>query len=574
MKLIRIFTLFLLLGCLSTFAFCKKAPSENQPEITVTLDQTKAIMYPGQKRLVKPNFGAGVTPQRNYTWTSANPAVADISLQENNIVEVIAKTVGTTEITFASSDGKVSAQCKVVVEATPDDGVLKILAIGNSFSEDAVEAYLHDLIRAEGKPVVVGNAVIGGAPLSLHVDHSKNNAAAYSYRKIDQSGNKSTTPNMTLADAITDEDWDYISLQQVSHDAGKFSTFQASLPALYSYVQSKATNYSVKYILHQTWAYAQNSTHSGFAYYNNDQMTMYNAVVDAVDQAKSLADFTFVAPAGTAIQNARTSYIGDNFCRDGYHLDLNIGRYTAACAWFETIMGKSVIGNSFKPAALSDFEAALAQTAAHLAVQNPKTVTELVDFKEPQTAKFTKPVYVAFGPGAVVPGWNRLASPLAGTTLANMKDTDGNATPVSLTVTERFNAHNTVGEATTSTDFNMPSAVSTVNFYGNTKSFNGIVATQSQVTLTGLDKTKKYNLCYFGSRGSVTDNRETAYTATGKNTATVYLNVTKNTNKTVCTENIQPNDNGEITVTMTVGPNNNNSTGFFHITALRVVPAS
>lgn len=37
-----------------------------------------------------------------------------------------------------------------------------------------------------------------------------------------------------------------------------------------------------------------------------------------------------IIPTGTAIQNARTSFVGDHMNRDGYHLDLKIGRYTAA----------------------------------------------------------------------------------------------------------------------------------------------------------------------------------------------------------------------------------------------------
>ena len=103
----------------------------------------------------------------------------------------------------------------------------------------------------------------------------------------------------------------------------------------------------------------------------NDEFTfrkMYNAIVDAVWKVKDLVDIDIIVPAGTAIQNGRTSIIGDNFCWDGYHLDLNIGRYTAACTWFEKIFEKNVVGNPFKPSTLKDFEAEIAQNAAHLAI--------------------------------------------------------------------------------------------------------------------------------------------------------------------------------------------------------------
>ena len=46
-----------------------------------------------------------------------------------------------------------------------------------------------------------------------------------------------------------------------------------------------------------------------------------------------------VIPSGTAIQNLRTSYVGDTVTRDGYHLSKDIGRYTAALTWFSYITG-------------------------------------------------------------------------------------------------------------------------------------------------------------------------------------------------------------------------------------------
>jgi len=105
------------------------------------------------------------------------------------------------------------------------DGVLKILAIGNSFSEDAIENYLFELGAAEKIDMVIGNLVIGGASLDLHRDNANENAPVYHYRKISQNGDKSTLPNTTLAFGIFDENWDYISFQQVSGKSGKFETF-------------------------------------------------------------------------------------------------------------------------------------------------------------------------------------------------------------------------------------------------------------------------------------------------------------------------------------------------------------
>ena len=42
---------------------------------------------------------------------------------------------------------------------------VRVLAIGNSFSQDAVEQYLHELGEAEGYELVIGNLFIGGCSL-------------------------------------------------------------------------------------------------------------------------------------------------------------------------------------------------------------------------------------------------------------------------------------------------------------------------------------------------------------------------------------------------------------------------
>ncbi len=256
---------------------------------------------------------------------------------------------------------------------------IKILAIGNSFSEDAVEQYLYGLADAEGISVVIGNLYIPGCSLERHKLNVEKDSAAYEYRKI-VNGVRNNQPGISLEYAIQDEDWDYISLQQVSGRSGKFKTFKASLPTLIKYVKDKATNNNMQLVLHQTWAYAQNSTHSAFPDYKSDQLNMYKAIVHAVFKAAHKFNIDIVVPSGTAVQNGRITYVGDTFNRDGYHLNLTYGRYTASCAWFEKIFGLSVIGNSFVPKGVDENIIKIAQEAAHAAVLSPKKITVLKDF--------------------------------------------------------------------------------------------------------------------------------------------------------------------------------------------------
>lgn len=265
---------------------------------------------------------------------------------------------------------------KFLQEKPSKDRIIKILAIGNSFSEDAIEHYLYGLAKAGGYKVIIGNLYIGGAPLDLHVKNIQGDKEVYEYRKVGLDGKKEKFPKTSISKALADESWNYISFQQASPKSGLFETYVEPLPILFNYVKEKATNPKVKYVWHQTWAYAQNSTHNGFASYNKDQMRMYQSIAEASKKVKALVAIDIVVPAGTAIQNARTK-LGDVLCRDGYHLDLNIGRYTASCTWYETIFKQNVIGNLYKPEKVSGADALIAQKAAHKAVKKPYKVSKI-----------------------------------------------------------------------------------------------------------------------------------------------------------------------------------------------------
>ena len=106
---------------------------------------------------------------------------------------------------------------------------------------------------------------------------------------------------------------------------------------------------------------------------------MYNAILDALrTQVLSRGDFDGVIPCGTAIQNLRTSFIGDNVTRDGYHMSYDIGRTATALTWLKYLTGCDLGG--INPASgsynLSARQIAAVKDAVEKAVAHPLEVTE------------------------------------------------------------------------------------------------------------------------------------------------------------------------------------------------------
>lgn len=449
----------------------------------------------------------------------------------------------------------------------------KILAIGNSFSQDAVEQYLYELAAAEGFKPIIGNMYIGGCSLERHLSNAKNNTAAYEYHKI-VDGKKINKSKVSLYEALTDENWDYISLQQVSGNSGKYETYITTLPELVRYVKNHSTNKDMKLMLHQTWAYATNSNHVDFPKYDKDQIKMYEAIIEAVEKAAKLVNIDIIIPSGTAIQNGRTSNIGDNFNRDSYHLELTYGRYTAACTWFEKIFNKRVVDNTYYPSTISEYNKQIAQNAAHFAVLNPHGVTNMIEFKSGEEEKdndkiLQKPILIDFGSIVSASPWNNLTS-VSSTTNVNLFDTEGSPTGIKIQVSDPFGGINTSGESAVISTRDMPESVTKDSFWGNTGDpFESRNEKTGGFIVSSLNKKMKYSFTFFSSITNTSNNRETQFTIMGKtNSRTVTLDAALNKTSTVSVENIEPDENGTVSISVTSGSNNNNVNGFFYVNAL------
>ena len=266
-------------------------------------------------------------------------------------------------------------------EKPADDGILRVLAIGNSFSEDAVGQELYPLFASDGRKVIIAQAYISGCDLQTHYQESSNDTDAYSYRKIVDGTTTKTTAKMSYI--LGDEKWDYISFQQGGGHHGEYSTFEPYLSNMINLCREKAAYKNFKVIFHAPWVAPATSTNAKFGFYGYNVETMYAGIVDATKKADDNHHFDIVINSFDAVQNGRTSYLGDTFDRDGWHLNMSYGRYTVSCLWYEKLTGKSVLENSYHPESISDDVAFVCKTAAHEAALHPYMTVDLSYIENP-----------------------------------------------------------------------------------------------------------------------------------------------------------------------------------------------
>ena len=261
-----------------------------------------------------------------------------------------------------------------------EDGVLKILTIGNSFSDDTMQ-YVYKIAKSAGvEKIKLGNLYIGGCSLDTHTSNAKANARAYDYR-TNSADAWVNTPSYRMKDAITSENWDFISLQQASGSSGIKETY-ANLQYMIDYVSSLAPD--SKLVWNMTWAYQQDSTHGEFGKYGSSQTQMYQSILEAVQSEVATKNaIEYIVPNGTAIQNARTSYLGDTLTRDGFHLSLDIGRYIAGLTFFYQLTGISIENIEYIPDGVDPDLQKVAIESAINAVNMPFAISASLYTEEP-----------------------------------------------------------------------------------------------------------------------------------------------------------------------------------------------
>ena len=247
--------------------------------------------------------------------------------------------------------------------------MIKILAIGNSFSQDAT-TYLYDIAKADNVELKVVNLYIGGCSLETHWTNIETDSALYDY----ELNGHSTDRKVSIKEALLEEDWDYVTLQQVSNDSGHLVSFYPYITDISDYVKKFVPQ--TEQLLHQTWAYEIDTDHSAFINYDNNQVVMYHSLTDTYQKVAEDLSLNIV-PCGKVIQSLRTYPIFDygngglSLCRDGFHMSLVYGRYAVAATWYEFILKQNILSNSFVPPvidglAFGDKELKLIKDTVHL----------------------------------------------------------------------------------------------------------------------------------------------------------------------------------------------------------------
>ena len=217
--------------------------------------------------------------------------------------------------------------------------IMKILSIGNSFSDDA-QRYLSDIAKCDGEDLYTLNLYIPGCSLETHAKNIDEKGEVY---RFNENGIFSER-EVSIEYGIDYQDWDIVTIQQVSNKSFDRDSYYPYIYKVAEFARKHAPR--AKILIHQTWAYEDNSEYIMNAFGDPSMAKMFSEIKVAYERAAREIGADAIIPSGELMMKLVESGI-KKVHRDTFHADLGVGRYALGLLWYHVLTGKSVLDNSF-----------------------------------------------------------------------------------------------------------------------------------------------------------------------------------------------------------------------------------
>ena len=275
-----------------------------------------------------------------------------------------------------------------------------MLTVGNSFADNAL-TYLTQIVESGGHKLVVGKANLGGCTLERHWNH----VAQFEADPNDDAGSPYRGGKYSLREMLTKEEWDFVTIQQVSYKSHDPKTYQPFADNLHDYIRKYAPDATI--LVHQIWAYRIDDPRFTPANEGREPHThavMYQQVRDAYHALADRLNLR-ILPSGDAMYRADTdekwgyrvdrTFDFDNASYpslpnqtyslhtgwtwkkqgdgtralklDGHHASAS-GKFLLGCVWYEALFNENVVSNRYLPKGMDPDYAAFLRKTAHQTV--------------------------------------------------------------------------------------------------------------------------------------------------------------------------------------------------------------
>lgn len=235
---------------------------------------------------------------------------------------------------------------------------LRILDIGNSFTEDTVW-FVDQLISSAGLDVsnmCLYTCVRGSGSFKTWYDMYKGTDTSSEHirrrfggvaQSFVDSGDVSDN-GASFREILQDNKWDVILIHQVSNYSCDYSLWEGKTAGGYlkEFVRLLKINQPQATI-------GMYMPHISYQQASGDTQKLWADMAETTKKAQANYGIDFIVPIATAIEMVRASVVNTSpygMSRDKHHLASGLGRYTASCVYYQSVIapmfGKSILGNT------------------------------------------------------------------------------------------------------------------------------------------------------------------------------------------------------------------------------------
>ncbi len=279
------------------------------------------------------NYILGITPDV-FIFENAD-------INNDGEINVLDVTMIINTILYGGNDG------------SSDTKTLKVLCIGNSYTCDAF-AYVPYIMQniAPKVKLTLGLLTRGSATLQNHYEEHFDSCGRYPlYYKFKNNGIWHNYSSITIDQALENETWDIVMLQQGSTESRDYALYQPYLDSIIVSLKEKMTTpVTIGWMLIPAYPDGQELLEES----SSDEM--FRDIAACTDSVMTQTGIDFMIPCGTAIQNARTTsldQLGDfgHLSYEGRHLQDGIPclieAYTVTQVLLDKLGVQSLIDDDF-----------------------------------------------------------------------------------------------------------------------------------------------------------------------------------------------------------------------------------
>lgn len=209
---------------------------------------------------------------------------------------------------------------------------MKILAIGNSFSQDATR-YLNAVANTMPVKMKVVNLYIGGCSLYTHYINMLEDRKNYSL----EFNGVATGFMVSIKDALISDSWDVVTVQQVSTLSFNYDSYTPYIEELVAYIKKYSPK--AKIYIHQTWAYEEGSQRIGNFGFSHEK-DMLDEIVKAYQRVAEDIGAKGIIPSGQVMYSLHQKIPVVH--RDTFHARLGVSRFALSLLWYSYLTGQDI----------------------------------------------------------------------------------------------------------------------------------------------------------------------------------------------------------------------------------------